>query len=256
MQKIKNIYKKEYPKITCAIVIPSLNEKLALPNMLKKLGKLLEENHAVLIMDDSIAIEAKSIDFHCQTAMESSAALYFFDSSGVKSGRGASVVRGFSVAIEIFPNLRYILECDADGSHQPEDIVKIIKSDSDADLLIGSRYLKSSKISGWSHSRRLFSKLLNLVVPKIMKVPVHDITNGLRRYSIPSIRIIMSSPQINKGFIFLSEQAELLNRNNLKINELPIHFIDRTLGESTVTLKEIIDSLLGLVRILIYRRKK
>ena len=143
--------KKKYPKITCAIVIPSLNEKLALPNMLKKLGKLLKENHAVLVMDDSIALEAKYIDFRCQTAMENSEALYFFYSSGVKSGRGAAVMRGFSVAIEAFPNLRYILECDADGSHQPKDIMRILKSNLDVDLLIGSRYLKSSKISSKFH---------------------------------------------------------------------------------------------------------
>jgi dolichol-phosphate mannosyltransferase len=247
------INKKKYQEITCAIVIPSLNEKLALPNMLKKLGKLLKENHAVLVMDDSIAREAKYIDFHCQTAMENSEALYFFYSSGVKSGRGAAVMRGFSVAIETFPNLRYILECDADGSHQPKDIMKIMKSNLDVDLLIGSRYLKLSKISGWSFSRRLFSKLLNLIIPRIMNVPVYDITNGLRKYSIPAIHIIMRTPQKNKGFIFLSEQAELLNRNNLKIKELPIHFIDRTLGKSTVTIKEIFNSLIGLGRILLNR---
>jgi hypothetical protein len=89
-----------------------------------------------------------------------------------------------------------------------------------------------------------------------MNVPVNDITNGLRKYSIPAIHIIMRTPQKNKGFIFLSEQAELLNRNNFKIKELPIHFIDRTLGKSTVTMKEIFYSLLGLVQILLNRAIK
>jgi dolichol-phosphate mannosyltransferase len=82
-------------------------------------------------------------------------------------------------------------------------------------------------------------------------VPVSDITNGLRRYSKAAIEKILQTKQENSGFIYLSEQALIVKNSNLLITEIPIIFVDRTLGTSTVTWREISNSLIGVTKILL-----
>jgi dolichol-phosphate mannosyltransferase len=178
--------------------------------------------------------------------MIGSPASYYFINHQGKSGRGSAIRRGMAEALNLFPNLEYMVECDADGSHRPEDILRIKNSEDQSDLLVGSRYLSSSKIVGWPLSRRIFSRILNFAIPKILGVPLVDITNGLRRYTIRAVREILSEHQTNTGFIYLSEQAQIVKRKNLQITELPIEFIDRTLGKSTVTWREITASIRGI----------
>jgi dolichol-phosphate mannosyltransferase len=214
--------------------------------MLLQLQKNLIKSDAVMIMDDSPKPICDEIDRLCNHAMDSSPASYYFVNHQGKSGRGSAIRRGMANALNLFPNLEYMVECDADGSHRPEDILRIKNSEDQSDLLVGSRYLSSSKIVGWPLSRRIFSRILNFAIPKILDVPLADITNGLRRYTIRAVREILSEHQTNTGFIYLSEQAQIVKRKNLQITELPIEFIDRTLGKSTVTWREITASIRGI----------
>jgi len=83
-----------------------------------------------------------------------------------------------------------------------------------------------------------------------MKVPVTDITNGLRRYSNAAFSLIISYRQINTGFIYLTEQAVLINRNGLAIEEIPISFVNRTIGQSSVTWREVVSAQIGILKVL------
>jgi dolichol-phosphate mannosyltransferase len=154
------------------------------------------------------------------------------------------------MALELYPRVKFIIECDADGSHRVEDILKLMQSENTADLIIGSRYLDESQIIGWPVSRRIFSFCLNILIPKLVHVPVQDITNGLRRYTTDTTRKILENPQRNLGFIYLSEQAIIVERSGLSISEIPITFIDRTLGKSTVTWREIYGSIVGITQLI------
>lgn len=236
-------------EITTVIVIPSYNETLALPQLLRDLKPGLSSKDAVVIMDDSSKEVSEEINQRCLEAIAESDFEFRFETSGSKSGRGAAIRKGMIMTLAEFPNVQYLVECDADGSHRPSDILKIKTSSSRADLLVGSRYLPSSKIHGWPISRRVFSWALNRIIPRIMRVELHDITNGLRRYSRVAIEKIVSEPQVNSGFIYLSEQAVQLNRAGLNIEEEPIVFVDRTLGVSTVTWREIVASLRGVLNL-------
>ena len=241
--------------VTTVIIIPSYCETLALPALLQELKSGLSRNHAILIMDDSPQELSQEVKDGCISAMQGSNCHFIFDNASVKSGRGAAVRRGMVQALSNFPNVEHIMECDADGSHRAVDILKILNSESNADLLVGSRYLPTSKIIGWPLSRRVFSYLLNHTIPRITQVNLRDITNGLRKYSKHAAQAILAKPQINKGFIYLSEQAILVSSSGLKISEEPIVFIDRTLGKSTVTWREITNSLSGIGRLLLTNRK-
>lgn len=237
-------------KIKNAIIIPSYCEDLALPKLLSELSPLLTSSDIVIIMDDSPESISRIVNKRSQAALIDSKCEYFFSNSNLKSGRGSAVRRGMKFAIDSYPTLEYVLECDADGSHQAKDIIKIKDLQNKSDLLIGSRYMASSKIVGWPISRRVFSRILNLVIPRMIDVPVKDITNGLRRYSREAAIKILSYPQINMGFIYLSEQGLILERNGFTLSEVPIEFVNRTLGKSTVSLNEIFQSLRGTVRLL------
>jgi len=159
------------------------------------------------------------------------------------------------VAREKFPNLKAIIECDADGSHQPIDILRLRDDIEICDLLVGSRYLPKSSISGWSLKRRTFSKLLNIFIPILLGLKIHDVTNGLRKYSITAIDLLISTHQENTGFIYLSEQALLISQKGMVLSEIPIHFIERIHGSSSVTAHEITNSISGIVKLIQLRVK-
>ena len=237
------------PKITRAIVIPSYGEDLALPALLSTLAGDFGEDNAIIVADDSQpAIRARLVQ-GCEIAMKDSLGTLMFSFAEDKSGRGAAVRRGMKLAREEFPNLVFIMECDADGSHQPQDILRVRDSAISCDLLVGSRYLIGSQIVGWPIKRRIFSKILNVLIPFLLHLHVKDVTNGLRRYSIRAVNLILNSEANNSGFIYLSEQALLISKSGFKINEIPIVFIDRELGSSTVTWREIISSILGIIKL-------
>lgn len=244
------------PLVLNVIIIPSYNETLALPELLRGLGSGLSLQDAVIVMDDSSEEISKQVEHNCLEAIKNSNFEFKFNESGLKSGRGAAVRRGMALALSEFPNLETILECDADGSHRPEDILGIKNSSSKADLLVGSRYLKSSRILGWPLTRRLFSWFLNRSIPWLTRIELKDITNGLRRYSKEATEVILSKDQVNTGFIYLSEQALLISRAGMAISEESIIFVDRTLGKSTVTRREISDSLYGIFKLVLANRRK
>lgn len=232
------------------IVIPSYNEEASLPVLLESLVKNLDSADSVIVVDDSalpIYLETKS---RCQIIFEVSEAQFLIMNNPQKGGRGAAVLTGMNLATSTFPNLKFLIESDADGSHSAEDILRIKNHSIHADLLIGSRYLKESSIIGWPFSRRIFSKLLNLMVPRLMRVPTSDITNGLRKYSKAALSLLISHKQMNTGFIYLSEQAIIINRNGLRIEEVPITFVNRTIGKSSVTWREVVNAQLGILKLL------
>jgi dolichol-phosphate mannosyltransferase len=242
-------------RFTTAIIIPSYNETLALPVLLSELKKGLTNQDIIIVMDDSPADVGLEIHKSCVKSLEGAESGFRFNSFGGKNGRGAAVRRGMQLAVTEYPNILYIVECDADGSHRVSDILKVKNSNIPSDLLIGSRYLSDSAIVGWPLSRRVFSLILNIVIPKLVHIPIRDITNGLRRYSKVSVHKILDKPQQNYGFIYLSEQAIIVKNSGLSIAEVPITFIDRTLGTSTVTGYEILQSIKGVAKLIFSRMK-
>jgi dolichol-phosphate mannosyltransferase len=114
--------------------------------------------------------------------------------------------------------------------------------------------LKESSIKGWPLSRRVASRILNYLIPKLLGINCTDVTNGLRRYSKKANEITAEHVQVNTGFIFLSEQAMILAHRGVIPNEFPITFVNRVHGKSSVGLSEVVDSLIGVFEL--HRMKK
>lgn len=232
------------------IIIPSYLEVASLPALLENLGPALNYKDAILVMDESPSEIFLEMQRACIKAMSGTTCKLIFSNHQSKSGRGASVRRGILSAIKLFPDFEFVVECDADGSHQPADVIQLIQSRNDVDLLIGSRYMKESKIIGWPISRVFFSSVLNYLIPKLIGVQVKDVTNGLRRYSRQAIEIIVSEEPKTSGFIYLTEIIVLVSNKKLSIAELPTTFVNRVIGKSTVTFNEILSAMIGLILIL------
>jgi len=231
------------------IAIPTYYESDTVPVLLCKLVKYLNETDAILVIDDSPSDVFNLTKSNVLKAIGNPYCSLFFLPSSIKSGRGAAIRRGMIAATEMFPQFEFFLECDADGSHQALDINRVLNSSTKFDLVIGSRYLPKSKIYGWSITRKIFSRVLNLFIPYLFKIPVEDVTNGLRRYSRLSVSKIVAKIPINLGFTYLTEQALIVTQHRLPILEVDIEFAERLAGISSVTWKEIFNSLRGIMNL-------
>ena len=230
-----------------AIVIPTLNEEENIEKLVKQIKKQLPKA-TILIVDDSKNKKIEKI-----LVKKKLKAKYFHRTNGF--GRGSAVLYGLKKAIKLKKN--FFIEMDADFSHNPNELKRNINifNRRKLDLLIASRYLDKSKISNWSISRRIFSELANFLAKILLQIPVKDFTNGFRIYSKKSVEIILSNcGKIGDGFIILSEILLYLYHFNCKIGETNTIFLNRTRGASSVNMKLVFQSFLGLLKL--YKIKK
>ena len=138
---------------------------------------------------------------------------------------------------------------DSDLSHDPKDLESMIKKfeNDNQDIVIGSRYLKESKIINWAKKRIIFSNLGNLLARFLFENSIKDYTNGFRIYKNRFVKKVIEVDQINSGFIYLTEILIIALKNGFKISEIPITFVNRSRGNSSVNFKIIIESFLGIL---------
>jgi glycosyltransferase involved in cell wall biosynthesis len=232
------------------IVFASYNESKNLRLLFEELIPQLTKHDAVIVADDSNETESAATQLLVEEFAHKYELLLSVSSSTFKGGRGAAIRRGFEFGLHQFPNADYFIESDSDGSHRMLDVLKLRDwNQSSPSLLIGSRYLKDSSINGWTLTRRCFSKTLNVLIPLLLGLRLRDVTNGLRRYSRDAVVSILATEPQNMGFIYLSEVALLLSKSNFVIEETAIVFDDRVYGSSSVTWRELSDSLIGVSRL-------
>ena len=232
-----------------AIIIPTYNEEKNIERLIKKIRYHIS-NVLIVVVDDSNNDKILNI-----VKKKKLNILYF--NRGKKLGRGSAVIFGLKKILNK-KKIKAFIEMDADFSHDPVELKRNIKYffEGSLDLLIGSRYLKESKIINWSLSRRIFSYLANFSARNLLQIPIQDFTNGYRIYSRRSVkRIVKNCGKIGDGFIILSEILVELYLNNYKIDEIHSKFVNRTRGESSVNFKLILEAFFGLVKIYFKKRK-
>lgn len=233
--------------MTISIIIPAYKEKDNIKNLINRINSEVKIKN-IIIIDDS---PFKEIE---QEINQFKNVEYIY--RGKKLGRGSAVLKGLEYSLNNHNNETYI-EMDADLSHDPAEIKENLNlfKEQKSDLLISSRYLKKSSIINWSFQRRVFSILANKLAKLLLRIPISDYTNGYRVYSHEAaVHIVNNCGKIGDGFIILSEILVELYYNNFNIHETHSKFINRVRGESSVNLKEVINSLVGLFKI--YNLKK
>ena len=223
-------------------VLPCYNEYENIFILIEQIKKIFN-NYLIIVVDDSSNDKIK------KKILKYKNIKYFKRKS--KSGRGSAVIFGMRNMMKE-KKIDLIVEMDTDLSSHPKELPKNIKlfKKEKLDLLIMSRYLKGSKIINWPLRRRVFSFLSNKLTNFLLKVKVSDYTMGYRIYSMKAmVQVTKNCGKVGSGFIVLSEILAELHYNNFKIRDTKTTFINREKGDSTVGLKLIYESLIGIFKI-------
>jgi dolichol-phosphate mannosyltransferase len=150
-----------------------------------------------------------------------------------KAGLGAAYLHGFRVALEAGYDV--VGEMDADGSHQPEQLHRLLTALADADLVIGSRYVPGGSVVNWPASRLVLSRGGNLYVRLLLGIPVHDATAGYRLFRRSALEKIDLASVRSAGYVFQTELAHRAVVAGLRVAEVPIDFVERVRGDSKMS---------------------
>ncbi|NIR51410.1 polyprenol monophosphomannose synthase [candidate division KSB1 bacterium] len=213
------------------IIIPTYNEADNIKLIIRKVIQLNIPNVFILVVDDNSPDGTAEI---VQKIAKKDLRVRLILRSG-KRGLGTAYVEGFKFAIK--ERFDYIFEMDADLSHDPAEIPKMLEAVKTYDLVVGSRYLTGVNVINWPLSRLLLSLAANWYARVVTRLPVKDCTSGFKCFR----RAVLESIDLDKissdGYSFQIEMTYKAWRNNFKICEVPIIFVDRTKGSSKMNRK-------------------
>ena len=203
------------------VVIPTYNEAESIGTILDGLKDL---DLDVLVIDDgSPDSTADIVRKHNVEVVERQG----------KQGLGSAYRTGFSIAIE--RGYTYVIEMDADGSHQISDLTTMMEWIGSADLLIGSRWVSDGSIENWSKFREYLSKSANRYANLLLSLGVKDTTSGFRIYTSALLKKMEISTIRSEGYCFQIEMTRRAIARGGSIAEVPITFIERAHGKSKMS---------------------
>ena len=150
-----------------------------------------------------------------------------------KAGLGAAYLHGFDVALRAGYDV--VGEMDADGSHQPEQLQRLLAALRTADLVIGSRYVAGGSVVNWPLPRLLLSRGGNLYVRLLLGIQVSDATAGFRLFRRTTLEAIDLGSVRSTGYVFQTDLAYRTLSHGLRLAEVPIDFVERERGDSKMS---------------------
>ncbi|MFN8243053.1 MAG: polyprenol monophosphomannose synthase [Ferruginibacter sp.] len=226
------------------VIIPTYNEKENIVNIIDAVFGCDKEYH-ILIIDDNSPDGTAGI-------VKSLFARYpgqlFLESRMGKLGLGTAYIHGFKWAID--KGYKFIFEMDADFSHNPNDLDRLYQACAGgADVAVGSRYVKGGAVENWPANRILLSKGASLYTRLITWMPVKDPTAGFVCYRREALEAINFDAISFVGYAFQIEMKFAAWKLGFRIQEVPITFIDRKLGNSKMNKGIIKEGVLGVLEL-------
>ncbi|ADQ18313.1 polyprenol monophosphomannose synthase [Leadbetterella byssophila] len=230
------------------VIIPTYNEYENIESIIKAVFSL-PEAFDVLIVDDGSPDGTAQIVKNLQE--EYSGRLHLEERKG-KLGLGTAYIHGFKWALA--RDYSYIFEMDADFSHNPKDLVRLLHAcrDEGNDVAIGSRYIKGVNVINWPMSRVLMSYFAGIYVRMITRMPVMDPTGGFICYSRKVLQTIPLDKIQFVGYAFQIEMKFNAYLYKFKLIEVPIVFTDRTKGQSKMSTKIFKEAVFGVIMMKIW----
>jgi len=217
-----------------AIILPTYCEAENIADIIHAIENL-ELNSTVLVIDDSSPDETQNIVGKLREKYKN----IFLLRRPHKMGLGTAITDGFRFLLSLPKPPSYIITMDADFSHAPQDIPRLLKlAEKGCDLVIGSRYCKEGEVKGWKLTRLLISKVANKITGRIINLQLSDFTSGFRCYS--KGYITKALPKLHsETYEIQIETLRQAKLQNSKIGEISIVFENRKKGKSKLTLTEI-----------------
>jgi dolichol-phosphate mannosyltransferase len=231
------------------VLVPTYNERDNLSPLIAALMAI--ENLHVLIVDDNspdgTGQEAETL------AAAHSGRVSVLHRTGPR-GLGRSYVEGMTLALQ--RNATHICQMDADFSHDPAALPRLIAATRGADLVIGSRYVAGGAVRAWPAHRVLLSQFANWYVRAITRLPVRDCTSGFRCWTYDLLSRLPLDRIMSDGYAFLVEMAWQARAAGGRIVEVPITFVERREGQSKMSGRVIAESVVLPWRLATRRREK
>ena len=218
------------------VIIPTFNELESLPVIVGRVRASVPEAH-ILVADDNspdgtgrLADELAATDDHVKVMHRLG-----------KEGLGAAYLAGFAWALE--HGYDVVVEMDADGSHQPEQLPRLLDQLRSADLVLGSRWVAGGGTVNWPKSRQFLSKGGSLYTRVMLGVPLRDVTGGYRAFRADTLRKLDLHEVASQGYCFQVDLAWRAVQRGLVVKEVPITFVERVAGSSKMSQKIVVEAL-------------
>lgn len=169
-----------------------------------------------------------------------------------KEGLAKAYLAGFKRAIELGADR--IVQMDCDFSHDPKDVPRLVAED--ADLVIGSRYVKGGATPGWPFKRRLISRMGGIFIRTVTGMPLKDPTGGFKCWKVSALKAMEYDTIESAGYSFQLEMNHRAWKTGLKIREIPIIFTDRVKGYSKISAGIAVESIKISLRLRFGKKKK
>ncbi|MCW2762656.1 MAG: Dolichol-phosphate mannosyltransferase [Marmoricola sp.] len=223
------------------MVMPTYNEALNLALIVNRL-RAAEPDVDLLVVDDSSPDGTGDLADQIAASDPQVSVLHRRD----KEGLGAAYLHGFRVALE--RGYDVIGEMDADGSHQPEQLHRLLERLHEADLVIGSRWVRGGRIVNWPLRRELLSRGGNFYTRTLLGIGVRDATAGFRVFRRTTLERIHLEENVALGYVFQVELTYRTVREGLRVAEVPIEFVERARGDSKMSPQVATESLKRITR--------
>ena len=219
------------------VIIPTYNELENLERIVSRVRAAVPDVH-ILVADDN------SPDGTGRKADELAAAddhVHVLHRLG-KEGLGAAYLAGFAWGLEHGYDI--LVEMDADGSHQPEQLPALLSALAGADLVLGSRWVKGGRVVNWPRSRELLSRGGNLWTRLALGIPLKDATGGYRVFRRQTLEGLGLNDVASAGYCFQVDLAWRAVKAGFRVVEVPITFVEREYGDSKMSQKIVLEALL------------
>jgi dolichol-phosphate mannosyltransferase len=211
------------------LVIPTYNESANLESIVEAALEVLPDSRRVLIVDDSSPDGTGRIADRLAEADDDVAVMH----RPSKAGLGPAYVAGFNEALAQGAEL--VGQMDADFSHDPQDLPRLLEALEDADLALGSRYVDGGGVTDWGPARRAVSRWGSAYARLALGIGVHDLTGGFKVFRRRVLEAIDLDSLASLGYAFQVETTFRAIRQGFRVVEVPIVFRDRRVGQSKMS---------------------
>jgi dolichol-phosphate mannosyltransferase len=212
--------------VKAVVCLPTYNERQNLERMVRALG---ERGVSVLVIDDNSPDGTGELADRLAAELDHVEVLH----RDRKEGLGPAYLAGFKHALADGADL--VLEMDADFSHDPADVTRLITWTSEADVVLGSRYVRGGSIANWGRLRRFISAGGSHYARRLLGVRVHDLTGGFKCFRREVLETLDLDAITSRGYAFQIETTYRALRAGFRVIEVPIAFVDRERGSSKMS---------------------
>jgi dolichol-phosphate mannosyltransferase len=209
------------------VLVPTYQELHTLPSIIHRIFENIP-NIDVLVIDDNSPDGTGKLADELSQKYSNLKVLH----RSQKNGLGSAYVDGFKASLDDY---EVLVEMDADGSHDPQDLKRILDEIPNYDCVLGSRWVPGGKVVNWPLSRQILSRGGNLYARKMLGFEIGDSTGGFRAYKTSALRNIDLNLIDSQGYCFQVDMVRRLVSQGLKMKEVPITFTERTIGTSKMS---------------------